>query len=233
MRNFLKIRSGNWLTGNQLEDLSNRAARLFVYAEAMCRFITDHSGRDREEKLERLLSLTSERALLNIRLTLEGTTLCSLYMSALQEAFGNYKPEDCEKIRSLLGAIILAQNPITPSTIAMLLNLDVKVVRRCLESVESVLILKGGNNDAVKPFHGSFPAFLTDPALCTDKRFYVPPFTHHKNFFIGCLELKRKLKENRRKFPDAATDSGVNGALKYVYTSWYKHLYGMVSDGRT
>ena len=161
----------DWPTEIQLESLSNRAAGIFVYANAIMHTLIDDSGQGSPRKrLESQLRLTSEGA----EPTPGGPILRSLYMSTLQEAFGHYRPEDCEKVNSILRAIVLPSPITTPSTIAMHLDLDVRDVRRCVESIQALLIFKGGNDDTVKPFHRSFSAVLTDPYLCTDKRFYVP-----------------------------------------------------------
>ena len=96
-----------------------------------------------------------------------GSTLDSLYTSILQEAFGNAKPKYDDMVRSVLGTIILAANPLSPSTIATLLGLDSDDVPPLLSSVNSLLILKDLEHP-VRPFHKSFPDFITDPTRCAD-----------------------------------------------------------------
>jgi hypothetical protein len=73
---------------------------------------------------------------------MRGRSLDSLYTSILQEAFGDDKPEDDAKTRSVLGAVILTMNPLSPSAIATLLGFDAEDVPLLLSSVNSLLILQ-------------------------------------------------------------------------------------------
>jgi len=99
-----------WPSTEQLDLLCDRAAGLFVYAVATVKFI-GHRNHDPEERLVHLLessgNSTSEGS---IKLD-ENTTLDSLYMSILQAAFGDNEPEYDSRVRSILGAVILAANP--------------------------------------------------------------------------------------------------------------------------
>jgi hypothetical protein len=106
----------NWPTKEQLDQLCRRAAGLFVYAAATVGFIS-HYRRNPRKQLELLLQSQKIG-------DYEGKTLDSLYTSILQEAFSDDKPEDDAKTRSILGAVILATNPLSPSSIAMLLGID-------------------------------------------------------------------------------------------------------------
>ena len=221
-----------WPTEEHLDRLSQRAAGFFTHAVAIVNFLhNEHASPI--ERLNLLLE-SPERALLNTEICNE-TTLGSFYTSTLQRAFDDSKPEDDRKVRSVLGAVVLAKNALSPSTIAKLLGMDPEHVLLCLESVQSLLILQGGNDGLVRPFHESFPAFLTDQEVCTDERFYVSSPAHHMVLLIGCLELVNKgLKEIVLKRSDAAKYSRVRGgqqidsALEYACTSWHKHLAGTI-----
>ena len=84
----------------------------------------------------------------------ESTTLDSLYTSILKGAFGDDDGPDNDKVRSILGAMVLAANPISSSSVAMLLNLDAdQDVFPLLSSAQSLLILQEDINFPVRPFH--------------------------------------------------------------------------------
>ena len=218
-----------WPTEEQLDRLCRRAAGLFVYAAATAKFINDNK-RNPKERLELLLRSPKIGAR-------EGKTLDSLYTSILQEAFGNDNdPEDDSKTRSVLGAVVLATNPLSPSAIAALLGFDPDDVPPLLSSVSSLLILKEDINRPVRPFHKSFPDFVTDPVRCADQRFHISPPDHHLKLLIGCLDLmNRTLENNMCRLPDAAANSDINDlkektekyidpALRYACLSWHTHL---------
>ncbi|KAF9786424.1 hypothetical protein BJ322DRAFT_786340 [Thelephora terrestris] len=226
--------SDDWPTEEQLNLLCERTAGLFVYAMATVRFI-DRKNKDPEEQLERLMQ--SQESGLEGRTKLRAnTTLDSLYMSILYEAFGDDDPEDDAKVRSVLGAVVLAANPLSPSAIATLLGFSARGVFPLLSSVHSLLLLTEDINQPVRPFHKSFPDFIVNSARCTNPRFCVSPPDQHMELLVGCLELmNRQLKRNMCDLPDGVinaevkdleqrTEQHVDKALQYACRSWHKHL---------
>ena len=221
-----------WPTGEQLDRLCERAAGLFVYAAATFKFI-DNNTWDPRERLDTLLQ--SQKIGDH-----EGRSLDSLYTTILRAAFGDEKPEYDAKIRSVLGAVILAANPLSPSTIATLLGFNAEGVSPLLSSVNSLLILPEDSNHPVRPFHKSFPDFTTDPTRCTNPRFHISPPDHHAQLLIGCLGLmNRALEKNICGLPDGVANSDVSDlkertgkyispALRYACASWHTHLVGLI-----
>lgn len=238
--NFLEIadrRGGldGWPTKENVDLLCERTAGLFVYAVATIRFI-DYKNNDPKRQLDLLLrspeSSTREgKTKFNTR-----TTLDSLYTSILREAFGNDDLENDRKFRSVLSAVVLAVNPLSPPTIATLLGLHTADVFHVLSSAHSLLIFQENTDRPVRPFHKSFSDFITNPVRCTNQRFHVSPPTHNQELLSGCLELMiNTLEKNMCKLPDAVTNSEVDDlqerterhispALRYACKSWHRHL---------
>ena len=222
-----------WPTDDQLHLLCTRAAGLFVYAMATIRFIDQNKN---PKKQLSLLLQSSESGLEGKTKLKEDTTIDSLYRSILQEAFGGFDPEEDSNVRSVLGAVVLAVDPLSPSTIAALLDLDRDDVYPLLSSVHSLLVLREDINHPVRPFHKSFPDFIVDPARCTNSRFRVCPPDQHARLLVGCLELmNRTLEQNMCQLPDGVTNSEVGDlkerteqyigdSLEYACRSWHKHL---------
>ena len=217
-----------WPTEAQLDRLCGRAAGLFVYAAATVKFV-DNNKRDPRKQLELLLGLQKVGGR-------EGKSLDLLYTSILLEAFGDENPEDDAEFRSVLGAVVLATNPLSPSAIAALLGFDVKDVHLLLASVNSLLILQEDLDHPVRPFHKSFLDFVTDPTRCTNERFLIPPQNYHLKLLFACLDLmNRTLEKNPCKLPDGVANSDVSDlkerretyidpALQYACVSWHVHL---------
>ena len=239
-RSFLELarhRSGldGWPTREQLNLLCKRAAGFFVYAVATVKFIS-HRNSNPKKRLECLLQSPEST-------THEGktefkpeTTLNLLYTSILQEAFGHDDPEDDHKIRSVLGGMILAANPLSPSTIATLLGFDTEDVFPLLSSISSLLILQEDINQPVRPFHKSFADFIVDPTRCINKRFCISPPSHHIELVLCCLKLMDQTLEKKLCKPQDAiiipkansspkrTGQHFDPALQYACKLWYKHL---------
>ncbi|KAF9646204.1 WD40 repeat-like protein [Thelephora ganbajun] len=224
-----------WPTKEQLKVLCERAAGLFVYAVATVQFV-DHRNNNPKKQLERLLRLPNSTVCEGKTELKANTTLDSLYASTLQEAFGNDCPEDDPKVRSVLGAVVLVANPLSPPAIGTLLGYDAEDVLPLLSSIHSLLILQEDVDQPVRPFHKSFPDFIVDPARCINRRFHVFPPNHHMELLIGCLNLMdQALEKNMCKLPDAVANSEIpdlcertqryiSPALQYACKSWYKHL---------
>ena len=230
---------GDWPTEAQLNLLCERAAGFFVYAIATVRFI-DQKNKSPKGQLDQLLQSLESNFQGKTRLG-ANLTLDSLYMSILQEAFSDDDPEDDPDVRSVLGAVVLAVNPLSPSTIAAILGYDPDHVYALLSSAHSLLVLQEDVDHPVRRFHKSFPDFVTDPARCTNPRFRVCPSDEHAKLLVGCLELmNQRLERNMCKLPDGVVNSEVDDlkwrteqyidhALEYACRSWHKHLVGKMA----
>ena len=225
----------DWPTEEQLDALCDRAGGLFVHAVATVRFV-DHRNSNPKRQLDRLLQSPGSSAFEGKTKFRVNATLDLLYMTILHEAFGDDDPEDDPKVRSILGAVVLSANPLSPSTIAALLDFDAEDVFPLLSSIHSLLVLQEDINHIVRPFHKSFPDFIVDPARCANPRFQVSPPDQHLELLVGCLELmNRRLEQNMCKLPDGVTNSEVGDLrerveqhidkdLEYACRSWHTHL---------
>ena len=235
-QSFLELASRRgtegWPTDEEVDLLCNLAAGLFIYAVATVRFIDDRNS-DPKERLDQLLRLQGRNA--RVGKTKPNIALDSLYRTILEEAFGKNYSEDDQKTCSVLGAVILAADPLSPSAIATLLGLNAKSVFLQLASIHSLLVL-GDADSPVRPFHSSFSDFITDPDRCTNERLRVSPPSHHPELLAGCLrQMNLALEKNICKLPDAVinskvddlrnrTEKYINPALQYACKSWHKHL---------
>ena len=224
-----------WPSEEQLDVLCRRAGGLFVHATATVRFIGERNNGPREQ-LDRLLRSQGSHVLEGRTKFNANATLDSLYISILQEAFGDDHPENDPRIRSVLGAVVLATNPLSPSAIAALLGFGSGEVFPILSSIHSLLVLQEDIDQPVRPFHKSFPDFIIDPTRCADPRFRVHPSDHHAELLLGCLEtMNRELEQNMCKLPDGVlnsevvdlrerTNKHIGQVLEYACRSWHKHL---------
>jgi hypothetical protein len=232
----------NWPAKAQLDLLCQRAAGFFTYAVATVRFI-DSRNLDPRRRLDLLLRLPGRTNYEGRTKFNSNTTLDLLYTSILRGAFGDDLPEDDAKVRSVLGTVVLAVNPLSPLTIATLPGYNTEDVTHLLSSVHSVLTLQDDINHPVQPFHKSFPDFLTDPARCTDNRFFVDPSAHHKDILFSCFSLMKDLLKNNIYNSDnyvvlgEVEDLSVRGptcigsSLEYACRFWTRHLASIPVHG--
>ena len=226
---------GGWPSGEHIDLLCKRAAGLFVYAVATVKFL-DSNFRLPKHQLDVILKLPECTAPEGKTRFNPKTTLDSLYTSILQTAFSEGDPEVHFRVRSTIGAVVLLVNPLQPSTIAQLVGLDPEEVILFLTLVQSLLVLDKDFIQPVKPFHKSFPDFITDPSRCTDMRFYISPKNLHLELAINCLRMVNDgLEQNLLSLPDYALNSEVKDlqtriddrlsiALRYACLSWHNHL---------
>jgi hypothetical protein len=232
---------GRWPSDEHIDLLCKRAAGLFVYAVATVKFLDSevHFPEDRLDVIEKLPECTAPEGKTRFN---PKTTLDSLYTSILQTAFGVEDPEADSKVRSTIGAVVLVVNPLPPSGIAELVRLDRRKVIMFLKLAHSLLALGEDFNQPVKPFHKSFPDFITDPSRCTDTRFYISPEDLHLELATNCLRMMNEgLEQNLLSLPDYALNSEVKDletrindrisvALQYACRSWHNHLTETKND---
>ena len=226
-----------WPSKEHINLLCERAAGLFIYAVATVKYL-DHKACPPEQQLNVITTLPECTTYEGGVQCKNNTTLDSLYTSILQTAldFGREDLELDTKVQSIIGTVVLLVNPLSPSAVAELIGLETKQVMMILTLVQSLLILSDDPNCPVKPFHKSFPDFITNPFRCTNKRFHISPRTLHCKLVINCLRLMNDtLKKNLLSLPDYALNQEVKDlpdkvkdyvspALEYACKSWYSHL---------
>ena len=229
------IERDNWPTGAQLDLLCKRAAGLFVYAVATLKFL-DHRFSPPSKQLDIIMkapTITAHEGKAKLR---PHTTLDSLYLSAFRGAFDGMEAEDDERVRSVIGVVVLAINPLPPSAISTLVDLGKQEVMDLLLLIHSLLKLSEDPDSPVIPFHKSFPDFIIDPLRCLDERFYISPGTGHLTIALSCLKMMNdRLQQNLLALPDYALNMEVEDleervgkhisiSLQYACKSWHVHL---------
>ena len=228
-------RLDGWPSDEDLDILCRRASGLFVYAVASVKFL-DSKFELPNRRLEVIVGLpecTDHEGKTRFN---SNTTLDSLYTSILEVAFGEENAKACSKVRSTIGAVVLLANPLPPTAIAGLIDLDPKEVIPLLTLVQSLLVFDEDSDQPVKPFHKSFPDFITDPSCCTDSRFYISPGYLHLELVTNCLRVMNDgLEQDLLSLPDYTLNSEVEDlekridnricvALRYACQSWHNHL---------
>ena len=230
-----------WPSDEDLDILCCRVSGLFVYAVASVKFLDSklQSPKRRLEVIAGLPECTDHEGKTHLD---SKTTLDSLYTSILEVAFGEEDPKVYSNVRSTIGAVVLLVCPLPPSGIAKLIGIDLEEVILSLTLVQSLLAFDEDSNQPVKPFHKSFPDFITNPSRCTNTRFYISPGHLHLELVTNCLRVMNDgLEQNLLSLPDYALNSEVEDlqtrindhisiALQYACQSWHNHLTKITGD---
>ena len=224
-----------WPRDKHIDLLCRRAAGLFVYAVATVKFL-DSITHLPEHRLDIILKLPESTIPEGKTRFNPGTTLDSLYASILQAAFCEADPDVCSKVRTTVGTIVLVVNPLPPPAIARLTGLESREVILYITLIQSLLAIGKDSDQPVKPFHKSFPDFITDPSRCVDMRFYTSPTHLHLKLAMNCLRLMNdELERDLLSLPEYSLNSEIEDlqtridgrlglALQYACRSWHNHL---------
>ena len=217
-----------WPHEYEIGVLTKKSSQLFIFASTMVRFI-ESGQHEPDKRLQLLLSTKST--------THEGRTgIDSLYSQILLYAFSDvYKPEEFADIRQVLGAIMLAFNPLSRRDLSTILGVSTSLISTTLRHLHSVILVPSDKTEEIRVFHKSFPDFLQDSERCTDARLHINPETYHRDMALSCLELVKELKMNPcslspfRMNQDILNlpqllENRIGGAIGYACTYWAEHL---------
>ena len=221
----------DWPSSGDIDILCKKAARLFIYAATVIKFVSSSELDTPTSRLALIISLPQSTIY-------EGKSgIDQLYTQVLEQAFRNVHTDNeglYFQLRSVLGAVFLAFNPLPIEALSILLRiLDIPTI---LRSLHSLLLVPKSLAYPIRVFHKSFPDFLMDPGRCRDERFFVNPSVYHEEILLLCLNLmEERLKRNICDLDNYAILSEVRDistrrkecigdALEYACRFWAKHL---------
>ena len=218
-----------WPHDGEIEALTEKSSGLFIFASTMVRFI-ESEHHDPNERLQLLLSEANSTMH-------EGRTgIDSLYSQILQYAFSKaHEPGEFADIRHVLGAIVLAFNPLSRRELSEILGTSMPFISTTLRHLHSVILVPGDESEKIRIFHKSFPDFLQDDKRCIDTRLHINPETYHGEMALSCLGLVKDLKRNPCSLPPFTMNQDIQGltqlleekiggAVQYACTYWTGHL---------
>ena len=220
--------SDPWPCDEDLMSLTKKSSGLFIFASTLVRFIES----EHHEPNERIqLIVTQPDSTFH-----EGRAgIDPLYTQILVHAFLGVEETTFTNLRRILGAVVLAFNPLSREQIARILDVNTSVIKRSLRHLHSVLLVPNEDSKEIRVFHKSFPDFLQDDSRCSDPRFFIDSSVHHGDIALDCLELLKKLTLNPCNLPDFVMnrdvpnppellEQTVGGATLYACGYWAIHL---------
>ena len=224
-----------WPCDEDLTALTKKSSGLFIFASTLARFI-ESEYHEPDERLK--LIITSSDSTIH-----EGSAgIDPLYAQVLVHTFSDVKEATVFKnLRRVLGAVILAFNPLSRAQIAKILNVNPPFVTTALRHFHSVLLVSNEDSKEIRVLHKSFPDFLQDSDRCSDPKFFIASPVHHADMALGCLELLGKLRPNPCDLPDFVMnrdvadlpellEGKVGGELRYACAYWAMHVRSSPTD---
>ena len=226
-------------SSSELDFLVNAAGKFFIIASTAIRFLLDDRRCNPKAQMRDLIqAITVDETGVTPLNTLDG-----VYTQILGVAIpSNSSPEILSRFHSVIGTIVLLQDPLPLRPLAILLRMDVNDVRGALVHLQSIIFLSGPENTP-RIYHKSFPDFITDSRRCShDPRFHVSIGIQHACIARNCFRvMDEQLRANicDLKFPERYLDNDkiqhlLNGRisreLQYACLHWATHLFNAEMD---
>ena len=218
-----------WPCDKDLTTLTKKSSGLFIFASTLARFI--ESEHHEPDKRLQLIITTPDSTVHEGRAGID-----PLYTQVFRHAFSNVGDDTVfVGLRRVLGAVVLAFNPLSRRQVAEILDIEPSLIAATLRHLHSVLLVPHEVSKEIRIFHKSFPDFLQDPDRCSDPRFFISSPVYHAEMALGCLKLLKKLKRNPCDLPDFAMnrdtpdipdllEGKIGGATRYACAYWAMHV---------
>ena len=203
----------DWPGEKMIEELTEQASGLFIWASTAMEFIDGYDPR------RRLASLLSAKVATTAQATLD-----ALYLRALN-LVGIWDDEDfVSDFRSILGLVLVAQRPLSSEGIDRLLCRS--------QDRPSIPVIKHLGcvmraSPTVRFLHPSFAEFLLTPARCNNDAWFFDRAIYHHIAAKKCLQhLDAVLKRNICNLTLSAdmADESLPDHTSYACMFWVHHL---------
>ncbi|KZP23422.1 hypothetical protein FIBSPDRAFT_654562, partial [Athelia psychrophila] len=229
----------SWPSSAEVDSLSKLSSGLFLFAATSIKFLQDRNEDDPEKQLARIINNV---ALLKDDHSDPRHHLDQLYLQVLMNAHAKPSLERAERLKLLLGIIVLLQDHLSLHGIQQLLKgqpgnrVDVKAMRQNLMRLHSIIHVPKDDNDIIRTLHPSFFDFITSPDRCSISQLLVDTSKHHTFLLTACLRTMQCLKRNVCELPDpSALNTEVSDLssrivvlipqeLQYACRHWGTHL---------
>jgi len=173
----------SWPENKAVQELVLMASPLFIFAATICRFLGDPNW-DPQEQLDILLKYSTRS---------QASKLDQTYLPVLDRLLIGCDDADTatllEEFRTVVGSIVILEEPLAANSLANLLNLSCRKVNRRLDALRSVLDIPPNLDQPIHLLHLSFRDFLLDPKKQGKYKFWVDEAQAHNYLARQCLQL--------------------------------------------
>ncbi|KZP12348.1 WD40 repeat-like protein [Athelia psychrophila] len=236
----------SWPSYKEVISLSKLSYGLFIFAATSIKFIQDQNYDDPEGQLTRILSNAGPAS---GEISDPRHHLDRLYLQVLMNAHPKISSSLAERLRTIIGTIVLLQDPLSLHGIEQLLKMEgtnrfeVVSMRQTLMRLHSIILVPGDDRRVVRALHPSLFDFIIDPARCTRSELLVDPKQQHALLLVACLRKMQCLKRNICELsdPNALNNEVVDlpariaqfipPELQYACRHWGTHcMHAVISD---
>lgn len=233
----------NWPSEREMQTLITMAVPLFIFASTTCRFIGETYDWDPVGRLRKVLR-QSTGSLTH----LEKTYLPVLTQILKGDIVESEREHRIKEFRDIVGSIVILFEPLSTTSLAIILGKSKTLVDNRLHRLHSVLKVPTDPQSPVRLFHLSFRDFLTDPERKLSP-FWVDGIKTHETIAFRCLDLLWKsgcLKEDicslsrpgvlRTDIDSGLIEQYLPAEVQYACRHWVHHIkeggYGISAQDR-
>ncbi|KAJ7920234.1 peptidase C14, partial [Mycena leptocephala] len=211
-----------WATPADVEALTRRAGKLFIYAFTAVKYIGENPG----DRLQALISMNIDT---------EGPLtrpLDDVYRRILSGAMDPDRRESGEitLTKQILAAVLTVSQPLSVASLGGLLRVPARQVRAMLDRLHAVIHVPAGDDEGVlSTFHASFGDFLATTGRAPDDML-INPSAAHAALFSDCIRIMdSELCFNVSNcptsyFPNMDHELTIPALLQYVCLYWPHHI---------
>jgi hypothetical protein len=211
---------------DRLVELATTPEPLFIYAATLCRFVYDEK-RPRNPKNQLKLWLNQGER--------NKSQLHQIYDPILSRVLLDHEGAEFEQQLQFLGALVLLAEPLSATSLASLLDMDMDNVNWWLLELHAVLDIPTEPHKPLLPLHKSFSDFLLLDESARHVKYGVDAERMHALLAARCIQLmtvklKRDICEIRRLEAtlDEVNSKTINRCippeLQYACMHWAYHL---------
>ncbi len=182
-----------WPCEKDLDQLVDKAGKLFIWAATAIRFVGDGAERDPASQLKILIGMPvgPNRSNENPYVPLD-----DLYVAILLQAANCLRGPLVKGIQDVIGTIIRLRSEMPLKAIGRFLGVG-STVEASLGRIQSIIPIPSDSLRPVQIYHPSFPDFITSRERCSHPEFYVDIHSHERRLALRCLDiLNSKLSED-------------------------------------
>ncbi|KAJ7307847.1 hypothetical protein DFH08DRAFT_641019, partial [Mycena albidolilacea] len=211
-----------WASPADVEALTRRAGKLFIYAFTAVKYIGENPG----DRLRALISMTIDT---KGPLT---KPLDDVYRHILSDAMDPDRRENSEiaLTKQILAAVLTVSQPLSVASLGGLLAVPSQRVRAMLDRLHAVIYVPADDDNGVlSTFHASFGDFLTTTGRASDEMLIILSATHTA-LFLNCIRVMgSELHFNvsncpTSHLPNTAHELTIPALLQYVCLYWPRHI---------